>query len=261
WEAGRMNSTNQRSAMRSFARPIEAGMTTPAPQYDSVPRPAEPGGSLLSVFTGIFTAVLVLCSVANAKLFAVGPLTMPGSVILFPLVFVFNDILTEVYGYDRSRRVIWTGLACQGFAGVVFLILDKLPPAPFWANQEAYHRMLGLVPRSAFGGLLAYFCGEFANSFVLSKMKYWHHGARGRKMIWRFVASTLVGEAVDSTVFMIAVFGGVIPRMSLLKIGGTIYIVKVLYEIVILPVHTRIANWAKDIEQIDRIDTPETTDY
>jgi len=234
---------------------------TPTPQYNVVPQPAESGGSLVSIFTGIFAAVLVLCSVANAKVFAVGPLTMPGSTILFPLVFVFNDILTEVYGYARSRRVIWTGLACEAFAGITFFIIDKLPPAPFWPYQEAYHRLLGFVPRFAFGGLLAYFCGEFANSFVLSKMKYWHQGARGRKLSWRFVASTLVGEAVDSTIFMTAAFGGVIPWSSLFKTMVTLYTVKVLYEIVILPVHTRIANWVKDIEHIDRIDTPETTDY
>ena len=234
---------------------------TSAPQHSVASEPANAGGSLLSVLTGIFVAVLILCSVANAKIFAVGSFTMPGSTILFPLVFVFNDILTEVYGYARSRRVIWTGLACQAFAAGTFIILDKLPPAPFWVYQEAYHRLLGFVPRFAFAGLVAYFCGEFANSFVLSKMKYWHQGARGRKLSWRFVASTLVGEAVDSTIFIIAAFGGVIPWSNLFKTMVTLYVVKVLYEIVILPVHTRIANWVKGIEHVDRIDTPETTDY
>jgi queuosine precursor transporter len=222
---------------------------------------ASAGGSLLSVFTGFFVAVLVLCSVANAKIFAIGSLAMPGSTILFPLVFVFNDILTEVYGYARSRRVIWTGLACQGFAALTFFVIDKLPPAPFWGDQEAYHRLLGLVPRFACAGLVAYFCGEFVNSFVLSKMKYRHHGERGRKLSWRFVVSTAVGEAVDSAIFMTAAFGGVISWASLFKTMFALYIVKFLYEIVILPVHTRIANWVKDIEHIDRIDTPETTDY
>jgi uncharacterized integral membrane protein (TIGR00697 family) len=186
---------------------------------------------------------------------------MPGSVLLFPLVFVFNDILTEVYGYARSRRVIWTGMACMALSGITFSILDALPPAPFWPYQESFHRLLGLVPRFAFGGLLAYVCGEFANSFVLSKMKYRHRGARGRKLSWRFVASTLVGEAVDSAIFMTAAFAGVMPWRNLIKTTVAIYSVKVLYEIVILPVHTRIANWVKDREQIDRIDTPETTDY
>jgi hypothetical protein len=224
-------------------------------------KPANAGGSLLSVFTGIFVTVLVLCSVANAKIFAVGSLTMPGSTILFPLVFFFNDILTEVYGYALSRRVIWTGLACQAFAAVTFIVIDKLPPAPFWGYQESYHRLLGLVPRFAFAGLVAYFCGEFANSFVLSKMKYWHQGERGRKLSWRFVVSTVVGEAVDSTIFMIAAFGGVISWANLFKTMFALYVVKVLYEIVILPVHTRIANWVKDVEHIDRIDTPETTEY
>lgn len=234
---------------------------TPAPHQNAASQPAAPDGSLLGVLTGIFAAILVLCGVANAKFFALGPLAMPGSVLLFPLVFVFNDILTEVYGYARSRRVIWTGMACMALSGITFSILDALPPAPFWPYQEAFHRLLGLVPRFAFGGLLAYFCGEFANSFVLSKMKYRHRGARGGKLSWRFVASTLVGEAVDSAIFMTAAFAGVIPWLNLIKSAAAIYGVKVLYEIVILPVHTRLANWIKDREQIDRIDTPETTDY
>jgi queuosine precursor transporter len=234
---------------------------TPPLRDSVVSDAANAGGSLLSVFTGIFVAVLVLCSVANAKIFAVGSLTMPGSTILFPLVFVFNDILTEVYGYARSRLVIWTGLGCQCFAALTFLIIDKLPPAPFWGYQEGYHQLLGLVPRFAFAGLVAYFCGEFVNSFVLSKMKYRHQGERGRKLSWRFVVSTVAGEAVDSTLFMTAAFGGVISWANLFRTALTLYIVKVLYEIVILPVHTRIANWVKDIEHIDRIDAPETTDY
>jgi len=233
----------------------------PAPQNKDVSRPPQPGGTLLPVFTGMLVAVLLTSTFSNAKIFAIGPLTMPGSTLLFPLVFVFNDILTEVYGYAQSRRVIWTGLGCQAFAGVAFLVLDKLPPAPFWTSQQAYHQVFGFAPRFAFGGLAAYFCGEFANSFVLSKMKYWHQGARGRKLSWRFVASTVVGQAVDSFIFMIAAFGGAIPWLSLFKTMATLYAVKVLYEIVILPVHTRIANWVKDVEHIDRIDTPETTDY
>ena len=231
------------------------------PQPKIFSPPVDHGITLLPIFAGIFVAVLLLSTFANAKIFAIGRLTLPGSTLLFPLVFVFNDILTEVYGYAASRRVIWTGLACEAFAGISFLIIDKLPPAPFWPYQEAYHHLLGVVPRFAFGGLVAYFCGEFANSFVLSKMKYRQQGARGSKLRWRFVVSTLVGEAVDSTVFMIAAFAGSMPWFGLFETTFTLYTVKVLYEIVILPVHTRIANWVKDIESIDHIDTPETTNY
>ena len=234
---------------------------TSAPQSDALSKPRGSGESLLSVFAGMFVGVLVLSTFSNAKILAVGPLTLPGSVIVFPLVFVFNDILTEVYGYAASRRVIWTGLGCEALAGIAFFVLDKMPSAPFWRYQESFHQLLGFVPRFALGGLLAYFCGEFANSFVLSKMKYRHQGARGLKLRWRFVASTLVGEAVDSTIFMTAAFAGSIPWSSLLKTAATIYIVKVIYEIVIVPAHARVANWVKEIEQIDRIDTPETTNY
>mgnify|MGYP001579847594 CR=1 FL=1 len=221
----------------------------------------EPRLKLYTIFAGLFGVILVLSATTSVKIFAIGPFTLPGGVIFFPLVFIFNDILTEVYGYALSRRIIWTGLFCYILAGVTYLIVQALPPASFWPHQEAYTQILGFAPRIMFGGLIAYFCGEFANSYILSKMKFKQGGLRGIKQGWRFVASTMVGEGVDSFIIMIIAFYGVIPLSALFTTMATLYVVKVVYEIIALPFSTRLANWVKRVEGIDVIDTPETTNY
>jgi len=143
------------------------------------------------------------------------------------------------YGYARSRRVIWTALACQALAGFILWLVGVLPPASFWPNQDAYEAVLGFAPRVAIAGLSAFFAGEFANSYVISIMKYRQSGERGVKQGWRFVASTIAGEAVDSFVFMVIAFAGIIPLTNLLSTMVTLYIVKVIYEVVALPVSMR----------------------
>lgn len=228
-------------------------MTSP-----SSPRAISP---LLIVISGMFCTVLVLCAVISGKIINIGGLYMPGGTVLFPIVFIFNDILTETYGYALSRRIIWTGLASQMMAAATYWLVGVLPAAPFWTSQQAYDEILGVAPRVALAGLVAYACGEFANSMVLSKMKFLQHGERGLKQGWRFVFSTIVGEAVDSAVFMILAFAGVMETTNLVRTMLTLYVVKVIYEIVALPLSTRIAEWVKRTENVDVIDDPQTTSY
>ncbi len=216
---------------------------------------------LYSVFAGLFAAVLVTVSVASTKIFAIGPFHLPGGTIVFPLVFILNDVLTEVYGYAGSRRIIWTGLVCQGLAALTFLAVGALPPAASWPNQAAYDAVLGFAPRVALASLLAYFCGEFANSFVLSRMKYRDAGRGGLRQGWRFLASTIVGEGVDSVVFMVVAYFGAVPSGDLWRTLATLYVVKVLYETAALPFSVRFANWVKRAEGLDSIDSPATTNY
>lgn len=216
---------------------------------------------LYNIFTALFVTVLVLASIASTKIASFGPLFLPAGTILFPITFIFNDILTETYGYARSRRILWLGLGCQLLTAVTLWIVGVLPPAPFWPHQQAYDAVLGFVPRIAFSGMVAYFCGEFSNSIVLSKMKFLQCGERGLKQGWRFVASTIVGEAVDSIVFMTLAFSGTIGTGDLIRTMVTLYLCKVIYEIVALPISTRFANWVKKVEGVDHIDTPETTNY
>ncbi|HET6201558.1 MAG TPA: queuosine precursor transporter [Planctomycetota bacterium] len=216
---------------------------------------------LYGVFAGLFATVLVLVPPASSKIVSFGPLHLPGGTVVFPLVFIFNDVLTEVYGYEGSRRIIWTGVGCQLLAGLTYGLIGALPAAPFWPHQREYEVVLGFAPRVALASMTAYFCGEFANSFVLSRMKYRDGGRRGVRQGWRFLASTIVGEAVDSALFMVFAYGGKIPAPDLVRTLATLYVVKVVYEAAALPLSTRLAEWVKRVEGVDRIDAPGSTDY
>lgn len=216
---------------------------------------------LLNIFTGIFVGVLVLVPSMSSKFIAIGPLYIVGSTLIFPITFIFNDIFTEVYGYRLSRKIIWTGMAMQVFAAFFYWVIDIWEPAPFFENQEAYSLILGQAPRIVLASLSAYFFGEFANSVILSKLKYRQEGRKGLSQSWRFVLSTLVGEGLDSLVFMCVAFFGVIATKDLIVTILTIWGVKVLYEILLLPLSTRFSNWVKKVEGIDVIDTPETVRY
>ena len=215
----------------------------------------------LPVLTGLFVAVLLLTPPLDSKFISLGPLIVPGATLLFPFAFVINDVLTEVYGYVRSRRVIWTGMACQVLAALNYWLVGAIPAAPFWRNQEAYAAILGIAPRIAVASLVAYLAGEFANSIVLSRMKFTQQGRRGWRQGWRFLASTLLGEAVDSVVFMLVAFAGVLAERELLSSLLTIYFVKVAVEVLVLPGSTRLANWLKRVEAFDQLDDPRATSY
>ncbi|MBI4022454.1 MAG: VUT family protein [Candidatus Andersenbacteria bacterium] len=159
------------------------------------------------------------------------------------------------------RRIIWIGLGMQVFAAFAYWIISIWPPAPFWTNQEAFMMILGVAPRITLASLSAYFCGEFANSVVISKMKYGQHGARGLTQAWRYIASTIVGEGVDSLVFMTVGFLGTMATRDLVQTIVTIWIVKVLYEVVATPFSVWFANWVKRVEGVDKIDDPQEVSY
>lgn len=217
---------------------------------------------LFSIITGLFVAVLIVTNIlSSAKFVQLSWLVMPAGTLIFPISFIFGDVLTEVYGYERSRKVIWTGF--MGLLMMVgFVLLTKvLPPAPFWQDQAAYERLFAIAPRLAMGGFLAYLLGEFCNSFVMSKMKFFDQGQRGIKQAWRFVLSTIVGEGVDTIVVMLIAFTGVLSFQQMLQVGGSIYVFKVFYEVIATPFSTRFANWVKRVEGVDKLDYPERTNY
>ena len=223
--------------------------------------PKEKDLKLYSIFTGIFVTVLVLVAPLASKFIAVGPWVLSGATLVFPITFIFNDILTEVYGYQRSRRIIWTGMGCQIFAAFMFFLVGIWPAADFWTNQAAYDLILGTAPRIFLASIGAYFFSEFTNSLVLSKMKYWQQGKRGMHQGWRFIASTIAGEFVDSIVFMAIAFIGVLDTKTIITTIITIWIAKVLYEVIALPFTTRFANYVKRVEGVDTIDYPDHTNY
>ena len=191
--------------------------------------------------------------IAQLDLPVVGVLTFGAGVLFFPISYVFGDILTEVYGYARSRRVIWAGFAGLAFASFMAYVVVALPPAPFWKNQAAYEVAFGQAWRIAGASMLAYFCGEFVNSYVLAKMKILTAG----KWLWtRTIGSTLFGEAVDSALFYpIAFYGtGIIPDDKLPMVMLAQFVTKVGVEVVFTPVTYYLVARLKRAEHEDYYD-------
>nr|MBC7244413.1 queuosine precursor transporter [Chloroflexota bacterium] len=199
----------------------------------------------------LFVAVLIISNVASSKILLLGPFTFDGGTILFPISYIFGDILTEVYGYIRSRRVIWSGFFCTALMAVVLAIVGMLPPAPGWTNQEAYMAILGITPRIVLGSLIAYFSGEFSNSYVLAKMKIW---TQGRWLWTRTVASTIVGEGVDTLLFVLIAFYGALPSALLGSVIVSNYVFKVGIEALATPITYAITNFLKRTENEDYYD-------
>jgi len=173
--------------------------------------------------------------------------------LFFPISYVFGDILTEVYGYSRARRVIWAGFAGLGFASFMAAVVVALPPAPFWKHQAAYEVAFGSTWRIVAASMIAYFCGEFVNSYVLAKMKILTAG----KWLWtRTIGSTIAGEAVDSALFYpLAFYGsGIIPDDKLPLVMAAQFIVKVGVEVVFTPVTYKVVAFLKRAEREDYYD-------
>jgi len=198
-----------------------------------------------------FVAVLLISNVASSKILILGPFTFDGGTILFPVSYIFGDILTEVYGYRRSRRVIWMGFSCAALMALTFAVVGRLPPAPGWDGQEAYIKILGTTPRIVLGSLIAYFAGEFSNSYTLAKMKIL---TRGRWLWTRTIGSTLVGEGVDTFLFVTIAFAGTMPWSLWLMIIISNYIFKVGVEALATPFTYKLVNFLKVAEQEDYYD-------
>lgn len=199
-----------------------------------------------------FIAVYLTSMVSTSKLFAIGPFQFPGAIVVFPLSYLFGDILTEVYGYARTRKVIWAGFFAAILLSAVLWLVQQLPPAPGWSNQAAYDLILGVIPRVVVGSILAYWCGEFVNSYVMAKMKILTNG----RFLWtRTIGSTVIGQAVDSLIFIVVAFWGTVPLLVIAKIIGSVYLFKVLYEVAATPFTYLIVNSLKRAEKVDVYDT------
>jgi uncharacterized integral membrane protein (TIGR00697 family) len=196
--------------------------------------------------------------IAQFDLPMLGAVTFGAGVLFFPISYVFGDILTEVYGYARARRVIWAGFAGLGFASLMTTIVVALPPAPFWTHQSAYEIAFGNTPRIVAASMFAYFCGEFVNSYVLARMKL---ATQGRWLWTRTIGSTIAGEAVDSALFYpLAFYGaGIIPDDKLPLVMAAQFLTKVGVEVVFTPVTYKIVNFLKRAENEDYYDR--STDF
>jgi len=199
----------------------------------------------------IFITCLITANIAAVKLVEIFGFVLPAGTIIFPISYIFGDVLTEVYGYRQARRVIWLGFLCNFIVVVALWIGQVLPPASFWDGQKAYERILGYTPRLLVASFLAYLVGEFANSFVLAKMKI---ATKGRWLWTRTIGSTVVGEGLDSLVFMTLAFVGTIPIAALLLAILTQWLVKSFYEAAVTPLTYIVVNFLKRKEGLDLFD-------
>jgi uncharacterized integral membrane protein (TIGR00697 family) len=222
-------------------------MTTPTTHSH-----ARSGYKYYDLILGAFITVY-LCSnlIGPAKAVSMGSFTFGAGVLFFPISYIFGDVLTEVYGYARARKVIWCGFGAMVFASIMATVVVALPPAPGWPFQQAYQEVFGQTPRIVAASLCAFFAGEFVNSFVLAKMKIRTEG----KWLWtRVIGSTIAGEGVDSLIFYPLAFYGVWDDALVLKVMVTNYVLKVLVEVVMVPVTYKIVAALKRAEQEDYYD-------
>ena len=214
----------------------------------------------LHVVTAIFVTTLIISNIIAVKVVQISSLFLPAAVILFPVAYIFGDILTEVYGYGRARQVIWIGFLCNLLAVVAIWIGGQLPAAPFWAidtfktpelAQQAYLAILGFTPRLLAASFIAYLVGEFLNSFVLAKLKV---KTEGRFLWLRTITSTLVGQGADSAVFITIAFIGIFQTSDLGRAIFSQWLFKVTYEIVATPLTYWVVNTLKRAENEDYFD-------
>ena len=204
-----------------------------------------------SILSTIFVATIMISNTVATKLFSIGPLIFTGGGLIFPITYIFGDVLTEVYGYARSRKIIWTGFVALLLMSLIYWIVGLLPPAPGWPNQEAYTSVLGLVPRIVFASIIGYLAGSFANSFVMAKLKL---KTKGKHLWMRTIGSTVVGEGIDTTLFVLIAFWGIISGGILILAILSGYVFKVAYEVVATPITYRIVGFLKKKERIDVYD-------
>jgi uncharacterized integral membrane protein (TIGR00697 family) len=198
-----------------------------------------------------FVAVLLISNIVAPKIIAWGPFRFSGAQLLFPVTYIFGDIFTEVYGYQGSRRAIWNGFFASGLMAALSMLLVALPAAPTWPYQEAYATVLGFMPRLVIASLIAYWAGEFLNSFVMARMKVM---TEGRHLWLRTIASTAVGQALDTVLVIVIAFAGVMSTSDLLTIIYSGYFGKVLYEAAATPLTYLVVNFLKKAEGIDIMD-------
>ena len=209
--------------------------------------------SKLFMYIGIiFVTCLLLSNLIAGKMWAVtADITLPAAVILFPLTYIIGDVFTEVYGFRKARTIIWLGFGCSFFAVLIYLVTIALPHPGYWENQEAYAVVMGTTPRVAIASFAGYLFGEFSNSFVLSKLKV---VTKGKNLWLRTILSTVVGEGLDSIIFITISFWGTMENSVVLKMILFQYLFKVGYEVLFTPVTYAVVKAVKKKEGIDVFD-------
>lgn len=206
---------------------------------------------LFLFLTVVFTTCLLISNLVASKIVVIASVAVPVGIFLFPVTYIINDVIAEVWGFRKARLMIWLAFGMNFFAVLFYQFAIALPPAPFWSGQEAFNTVLSQTPRLAVASLLAFLAGSFLNAYVMSKMKV---AMNGNKFSVRAIASTVVGEAADSTIFISIAFFGILTSHQLVMMIMTQALLKILYEIIILPVTQQVVVYIKKKEQTDVYD-------
>ena len=200
----------------------------------------------------LFNVCLIAANLLETKVIQVGSLTVTAGVVVFPISYIINDCIADVWGVKKARLIIWSGFAMNFFVVALGLIAVAIPAAPFWEGEEHFNFVFGMAPRIVAASLMAFLVGSFLNAYVMSKMKV---ASQGRNFSARAIWSTVVGETADSLIFFPVAFGGVIAWKELLIMMGIQIVLKSMYEVIILPVTIRVVKAIKKIDGSDVYDT------
>lgn len=206
---------------------------------------------LFMLFSILFCVCLIAANLFATKQIALGSISLTGGLLIFPVSYIVNDCVCEVWGYRKARLLIWTGFAMNFFFVIMGALCDIIPPAPYYENAAGFHGIFGLAPRVALASFCAFLVGSFLNAYVMSRMKI---ASKGRNFSARAVISTIVGECADSVIFFPLALGGVIPTEALPELMFWQVVLKTAYEIVVLPLTIRVVAFLKRHEQSDVYD-------
>lgn len=206
---------------------------------------------LFMLFSILFCVCLIAANVLETKQIQVGPISLTGGLIVFPISYIINDCVCEVWGYRKARLLIWIGFAMNFFFVLLGALCDWIPGAPYWHNDVGFHAVFGLAPRIAVASFIAFICGSFANAYVMSKMKI---SSKGKNFSFRAILSTVAGESLDSLIFFPLALSGVIPTAALPVLMLWQVILKTAYEVVALPITIRVVKAMKAHEGEDAYD-------
>lgn len=200
----------------------------------------------------LFNVCLIAANLLETKIIQIGSLSVTAGLLVFPISYIINDCIAEVWGYKKTRLIIWSGFVMNFFVAIMGLIAVAIPAAPFWEGEEHFNFVFGFAPRIVVASLLAFFVGSFLNAYVMSRMKIHSHG---RHFSFRAVLSTVVGESADSLIFFPIAFGGIVGWKELLLMMLTQIVLKSAYEIIVLPITYRLVKTIKKWENTDVYDT------
>jgi uncharacterized integral membrane protein (TIGR00697 family) len=199
----------------------------------------------------LFNVCLITANLLETKVIQIGPLSVTAGLLVFPVSYIINDCMTEVWGYRKARLIIWTGFAMNFMTVGLGLIAVAIPAAPFWQGEAHFNFVFGLAPRIAAASMTAFLVGSFLNAYVMSKMKL---SSGGRYFSLRAIWSTVIGETGDSLIFFPIAFGGLIPVPDLITMMGLQILLKTMYEVIVLPITIRVVKGIKKIENTDTYD-------